>query len=159
LRDQLTGLPNIEHLYQLTHAYVGPDPIGEPFSILVLDIDDMTYINKTFGQDSGDQVLARVVRATRRSLRGADFLFRYREDEFIVLLLQTDSETCVTVVRRIAEALRKESDAAGPHFSVSIGAATAPGDAQSIDDLIAVATAGIVIQPRESRSGGSESVH
>jgi diguanylate cyclase (GGDEF)-like protein/putative nucleotidyltransferase with HDIG domain len=159
LRDQLTGLPNIEHLYQLTRAYVGPDPIGEPFSILVLDVDEMTDLNKTFGLESGDQVLARVVRATRRSLRGADFLFRYRDDEFIVLLLQTDFETSLTVVRRIAEALRKEADTVGPHFTVSIGAATAPGDAQNIDELIAAASAAIVMRASDVRPGNSESVH
>jgi diguanylate cyclase (GGDEF)-like protein len=92
-------------------------------------------------------------------LRGADFLFRYRADEFVVLLLQTDSETSLTVVRRIAEALRKEADTAGPHFTVSIGAATAPRDAQSIDELIAVAASAIAMRASETRPGSSESVH
>jgi diguanylate cyclase (GGDEF)-like protein/putative nucleotidyltransferase with HDIG domain len=160
LRDQLTGLPNIEHLYQLTKAYTGAEHFNEPFSIVVLDVDDMTEINSAFGQACGDQVLARIVRATRRSLRGADFLFRYRADEFVVLLLQTDAETSSTVVRRIDEALTRESAASSPHFSVSIGSATGPKDAQSIDDLIAVAAAGASRRgPDESRPSNSESIH
>ena len=160
LRDQLTGLPNIEHLYQLTNSYSGADPVGEPFSILVLDIDDLADINNNFGHVSGDQVLARVVRATRRSLRGADFLFRYRDDEFIVLLLQTDHDTSGAVVRRIAEALQREANAMGPSFTVTIGAATAPRDAQTIGELIELA--GVRLNKpnkQDLRPDSSESIH
>jgi diguanylate cyclase (GGDEF)-like protein/putative nucleotidyltransferase with HDIG domain len=160
LRDQLTGLPNLEHLYQLTRAYTGAEAISEPFSLLVLDVDQMTEINAEFGQEGGDQVLARVVRATRRSLRGADFLFRYRDDEFIVLLLQTDADTCSTVARRIADALRKEATQSSPHFTVSMGSVTGPKEAQSIDDLIAVAAGAVTRRlPEQSRPGNSKSVH
>jgi diguanylate cyclase (GGDEF)-like protein len=160
-RDQLTGLPNIEHLYHLTRAYSGSDAISEPFSIVVLDVDNMAEINSSFGEAGGDQVLARIVRATRRSLRGADFLFRYRDDEFVVLLLQTDEETSLTVVRRIADALRKEAAMSSPSFSVSIGSATGPNEAHSIDDLIAVAAAGVRKRRSEDprQSSGTESIH
>jgi diguanylate cyclase (GGDEF)-like protein len=160
LRDQLTGLPNIDHLYQLTNSYSSADPAGEPFSILVLDIDDLAEINSNFGHVSGDQVLARVVRATRRSLRGADFLFRYRDDEFIVLLLQTDHDTSGAVVRRIAEALQREASAMGPPFTVTIGAATAPRDAQTIGELIELAGVRLNKPDKpDSRPGSSESIH
>ena len=43
-------------------------------------------------------------------------------------------------MRRIAEALQSESDAVGPPFAVKIGAATAPRDAQTIEDLIEAAS-------------------
>jgi diguanylate cyclase (GGDEF)-like protein/putative nucleotidyltransferase with HDIG domain len=160
LRDQVTGLPNIEHLYQLSSSYGVPEPTGEPFSVLVIDIDGLSLINDTFGQLSGDQVLARVVRATRRSLRGADFLFKYRDDEFIVLLLQTDFETSMAVVRRIAEAIQRESALVGPPFSVSIGSATAPRDAQTIDELIAIAGTRVVERTKlEPGTSSSQSIH
>ena len=139
LRDQVTGLPNIEHLYQLTRSYAGSDYVGEPFSIIVLDIERLSDINSSFGKAVGDQILARVVRATRRSLRGGDFLFRYRDDEFVVLLLQTDADTSAHVVGRIQEALKREADLASPRFSVSIGAATSLLDAKNIEDLIDLA--------------------
>jgi len=160
LRDQLTGLPNVEHLYQLTRASSGHDSLADPFSILVLDVDQLADLNQAYGQQTGDQVLARVVRATRRSLRAADFLFRYRDDDFIVLLLQTDEDTCASIAKRVTDALQREARTLQPTFSVTIGAATAPGDANSIEDLIQAATLRLRQQaPRPSHDSGAESVH
>jgi diguanylate cyclase (GGDEF)-like protein/putative nucleotidyltransferase with HDIG domain len=160
LRDQLTGLPNIDHLYELTRATTTPDHAHEPFSILVLDVDNLSHYNNEYGQHAGDQILARVVRATRRSLRAADFLFRYRDDEFIVLLLHTDRETCSTIVRRVKDALRRESSAIAPSFSVSIAAATTPNDADAIEHLIDVAASRLGQRADTlSRDSGPESIH
>jgi diguanylate cyclase (GGDEF)-like protein/putative nucleotidyltransferase with HDIG domain len=160
LRDQLTGLPNIEHLYQLTKAYASHDGGGETFSILVLDVDNLNQINESYGQTFGDQVLARLVRATRRSLRTADFLFRFRDDEFIVLLLQTDSETSANIARRISDTLQRESSATKPTFTVTIASATAPTDAQTIEELIDVATGRLHARPvSQPRGFGADSIH
>jgi diguanylate cyclase (GGDEF)-like protein/putative nucleotidyltransferase with HDIG domain len=158
-RDQLTGLPNIDHLYQLT-AETAHEPAGEPFSILLLDVDSLGDINRLHGQTVGDQVLARVVRATRRSLRTADFLFRFRDDEFIVLLLHTDSETSANIARRVNDTLLREAASGKPSFAVTISPATAPTDAQTIDELITLATGRLVKRPSAQRKAlGGDSVH
>jgi diguanylate cyclase (GGDEF)-like protein/putative nucleotidyltransferase with HDIG domain len=160
LRDQLTGLPNIEHLYQLTKSYVGHDVSGDTFSILVLDIDNLNEINESHGKSFGDQVLARLVRATRKSLRTADFLFRFRDDEFIVLLLQTDAETSANVARRISDTLHRESASAKPPFTVTIASATSPTDAQTIEELIDLASSRLHVRPFPPTRGlGADSVH
>jgi diguanylate cyclase (GGDEF)-like protein len=160
LRDQLTGLPNIEHLYQLTNSYNSPEASGEPFSILLLDVDGLSAINEQFGQAFGDQVLARVVLATRHSLRTADLMFRFRDDEFIVLLFQTDAETAHHVAKRVRDTLRRESAVVNPQFSVTVAVATSPGDADTIHDLITSASARLrtnsVSRPLGS---GADSVH
>jgi diguanylate cyclase (GGDEF)-like protein len=160
LRDQLTGLPNIEHLRQLTRSYGSHDaPVG-PFSVLLLDVDNLSQINEIYGQLIGDQILARLVRATRKSLRGADFLFRLRDDEFLVLLLQTDSDTSANIVRRVTETLQRESASSKPHFNVTISSASAPADAGSIDELIELATRRLPKLPLQgSRGFGADSIH
>jgi diguanylate cyclase (GGDEF)-like protein len=159
-RDQLTGLPNIEHLYQLTRAVATHDGTTEPFSILVLDVDNLAKVNDAFGKQAGDQILARVVRATRRSLRAADFLFRYRDDEFIVLLLQTDHDTCSAIARRVIEALQRESAGAAPFFSVTLASATTPHDAEAIDGLIDIAARRLgKAEDRVSTDAGSDLIH
>jgi diguanylate cyclase (GGDEF)-like protein/putative nucleotidyltransferase with HDIG domain len=159
-RDQLTGLPNIEHLYQLTKTNVANDANKDPYSILIVDIDGLRSFNEVHGEETGDQILARVVRAIRRSLRAADLLFRYRDDEFVILLLQTDHETCSVIAKRVSDAMHREASSGAPAFSVTLVNATAPSDATTVDDLIEVAqkrlTSGSVLAARNS---SSESIH
>jgi diguanylate cyclase (GGDEF)-like protein/putative nucleotidyltransferase with HDIG domain len=162
LRDQLTGLPNIEHLRQLTSSATSNDLLGDAFSLVVVDVDKLAQINEHYGHSAGDRILGRLVRAIRRSLRAADFLFRYRDDEFVVVLFHTDYPTCLGVVRRIKESLRRDVAAHDAEtFAVTIAVAVAPIDGQSIDELITVATRRLI---RDPRPGGpdepnSEAIH
>ena len=159
-RDQLTGLPNIEHLYELAKAAAAAESPNEPLSLVILDVDRLAAVNRTLGQHAGDQILDRIVRATRRTLRSADFLFRYRDDEFIVLLLQTDHDTCSSIARRIGESLKRESLVSNPSFSVSIAQATSPRDALDVEELIRIAGSRLK-QNRVpgGREAGTDAVH
>ena len=83
-----------------------------------------------------------------------------RDDEFIVLLLQTDFDTSMAVVKRIAEAVQRESAIVGPSFTVTIGSATAPRDAQTIDELITIAGTRVIERMKpEPGPSSSTSVH
>jgi diguanylate cyclase (GGDEF)-like protein len=91
----------------------------------------------------GDRVLAHVARGIRRVLRGADILFRYSGDEFVVLLSQTDGETAETIANRVRSVL-----GASPHalpdgsslpILVTIAIATHPLDGTSLTDLVSAA--------------------
>jgi diguanylate cyclase (GGDEF)-like protein/putative nucleotidyltransferase with HDIG domain len=140
LRDHVTGLPNAEHLLKFTRAHVSHDPIREPLSVILLDVDNLAEVNKQYGYEAGDGVLTRIGLTIRRCLRTADLLFRYRDDEFLVVLLQTDRETSVGVGRRIADALEREASSLGATpFSVAISLASGPRDGSGIEELIAVA--------------------
>ena len=110
-----------------------------PLSVLLLDIDNLAAINRDYSSSVGDDVLRRVVRATRRSLRTADFLFRYRDDEFVVLLLNTDRDTCNAIASRLRDALNREAQAVEPHFTVRVTDATAQAGVQIFDTLMASA--------------------
>jgi diguanylate cyclase (GGDEF)-like protein/putative nucleotidyltransferase with HDIG domain len=156
LRDAVTGLPNLERLKQLTPADVGlsPETAARPLSLLFLDVDRLKQVNQQAGRDAGDAVLAHVARAIRRVLRGADILFRYADDEFVVLLSQTDSETAYLIASRVRAVL-----AASPYqlpdgrplpTFVTIGIATHPIDGTSLTDLIAVARHRLIPGPTAS---------
>jgi diguanylate cyclase (GGDEF)-like protein/putative nucleotidyltransferase with HDIG domain len=136
-RDTLTGLPNVEHLREVTGAVMVGTQLQEPVALILIDVDDLDKINQAHGRQMGDEVLGRVVRATRRSLRAADFLFRYGSDEFVALLLQTDTSTASAIAARIVEAVSKErGPEAGSQFSVSVAVVSAPADGVSVDDLL-----------------------
>ena len=127
LRDQLTGLPTVEHMRQVTSP-VGETTLPQPTSLLLVDVDNLGAINRIHGRQAGDEVLSRVVVAARRNLRAADLLFRHGSDEFIVLLLQTDHATAQSIGARIHDAAKVERVGAEPSFGVTVVAVTIPED-------------------------------
>ena len=75
---------------------------GEPFSLLIFDIDHFKRINDAHGHPAGDAVLRKLVSVVRQQTRPDDVLCRVGGEEFVVLLPRTDLATA----RTIAEILR-----------------------------------------------------
>jgi diguanylate cyclase (GGDEF)-like protein/putative nucleotidyltransferase with HDIG domain len=144
-KDALTGLPNLERLRQLSPGDVGltADASSQPLSLLFIDVDRLKQVNERAGRHVGDAVLAHVAHGIRRVLRGADILFRYAGDEFVVLLSHTDGETAGTIANRVRAILAASPytlpDGSTLPILVTIGIATHPLDGMSLADLISVA--------------------
>ena len=89
---------------------------------------------------SDDRVLLiEATAAIRQALRGADVLFRFGAEQFIVLLTQTDSAAAGLVAGRIADRLRVLEKERGATGAATLGIATAPVDGVTLEALIAVA--------------------
>jgi diguanylate cyclase (GGDEF)-like protein/putative nucleotidyltransferase with HDIG domain len=161
MRDALTGLPNLEHLKQLISSEIADRKDPVPLSLLLIDVDGLKSINEAYGRSVGDKVLGQVVEATRRSLRGADLLFRYGSDEFVALLTQTESHTAQTVASRIVQSVRavklRDIKPEVP-VSASIGIATAPTDGTNFDTLLRTAQARVSSRPGTTQTR-TDSVH
>jgi diguanylate cyclase len=106
---------------------------NEPFSLLLIDIDEFKAINDRHGHVFGDQVIQCVSQAIKASVKGRDLAARYGGDEFAVLLPETASHGGATVaeyIRRIIER-RPLGDFTGDgeeaSMTVSIGLATLKG--------------------------------
>jgi diguanylate cyclase (GGDEF)-like protein/putative nucleotidyltransferase with HDIG domain len=145
LHDQLTGLPNRQHLERFVSSELAGSG-GLPCTILVVEVKG-TPGSKASHRNLPDHLFAQTADRIRVALRGADLLFRYDSDRFIVLLTQTDATTAELVARRITDHVftgrTSDDDAFGG--AVRIGRATAPDDGLSLPDLVSAA---------ESRSSG-----
>jgi two-component system, cell cycle response regulator len=89
---------------------------------------------------SSERFLSAAVSAIKQTLRGADVLFRYGADQFVVLLPQTGLPTAEAIVERITEklaALRAEHEIEPD--ALKLGVATAPSDGSTLDHLIVAA--------------------
>jgi diguanylate cyclase (GGDEF)-like protein len=97
-------------------------------SMLLIDVDHLTDINRVRGHGVGDQVLERVSIFIRTYFREQDWVARYREDVVAVLLPETgpdDALSLATLMRDMVEQrLSIDDDMARP-VTVSVAVASA----------------------------------
>lgn len=129
--DALTGIQNRRAFDEsLRQAWSLSARIGQPLSVLMVDIDHFKAINDEDGHDAGDEALKSIARTLRENIRASDLLFRYGGEEFAVLLPATQHDAALLVAEKLRKAV---SDARhnGRSITVSIGLATdaahAPG--------------------------------
>ena len=104
--DTLTGLPNRAMFNaQLGQLAKLAQRTGEPFSVLIIDLDRFKIINDTLGHEAGDQVLQLVAGRLRAAIRDSDIVARFGGDEYVVLLPATNRERIGVIVTRIQLAL------------------------------------------------------
>ncbi len=75
---------------------------GEPFALVMFDIDHFKSINDTYGHDVGDAVLREIAQLVRDNIRENDILARWGGEEFMVLSPGSDKGRA----RQVAERLR-----------------------------------------------------
>jgi len=67
----------------------------QAFSLILFDIDKFREITDSFGYTAANTCLAQIGRKIKSSLRNKDYIARYGNDEFIILLPETeDKEAC-----------------------------------------------------------------
>ncbi len=127
LLDDLTGVGNRRHLLQhLTEECARSERSGEPFSLLVIDLDGFKAINDTHGHAAGDACLQHFTLMAQTRLRPGDMLARTGGDEFCIVLPSSTLREGAMIARRILDVCREDAEAcvgADIPISLSIGVA------------------------------------
>ncbi len=127
LLDDLTGVGNRRHLLQrLTEECARSERSGEPFALLVIDLDGFKAINDTHGHAAGDACLQHFTLMAQTRLRPGDMLARTGGDEFCVVLPASTLREGAMIARRILDVCREDAEAcvgADIPISLSIGVA------------------------------------
>ncbi len=151
--DVLTGLPNRTLLAErVERALALATREGEPFALLLLDVDHFKHINDTLGQAFGDRVLVEIGERLAAGVRQIDTVARLGGDEFVLLAQRTDAAGAEATARRVMEALQHHFTLDGLNFTVtaSVGIALHPSDGASLDELLRHADAAM----REVKASG-----
>lgn len=141
--DSLTGLFNRHNFQrQVRVSMMHAEEEGEKFALLLLDLNGFKEINDTLGHQMGDAILQQVAERLLDVAKADRLVARLGGDEFTVLVENVKTEADIEFAASdIIEALSRPYRLAGKDYNVgvSIGAATYPTHATSLQDLLAFA--------------------
>jgi diguanylate cyclase (GGDEF)-like protein len=157
LLDDLTGVGNRRHLLQrLTEECARSERSGEPFALLVIDLDGFKGINDTYGHAAGDACLQHFTLMAQTRLRSSDFLARTGGDEFCIMLPASTLREGAMIARRVLDVCRRDAEqcvGADVPIAVSIGVAQWTSEIGSFPDrLIAAADQALYAAKNEGRN-------
>lgn len=112
---------------------------GEPFAVVICDLDDFKAVNERFHHPGGDAVLVEFAQRLMANTREVDFVGRYGGEEFALILPRTSCDGA----RVVAEAARRaaadrpfDTGHGAAHVTVSIGLACHPEHGSSPQQLV-----------------------
>jgi two-component system cell cycle response regulator len=133
-RDALTGLPNRRTFDEHLDSMFGRErETGQPFALVIFDIDHFKQINDTQGHPAGDRVLQDVAKIALRQLRTGEQIFRIGGEEFAIVI-PGDGSAGVIVAERVRTAIQSEPREP-PLPTLSAGVAMFPEDAYTREEL------------------------
>jgi diguanylate cyclase (GGDEF)-like protein len=146
LTDVVSGLANRRAFDEILQAEMArANRYSQPISLIILDLDSFKEYNDKWGHPAGDLRLKEVANMLRANVRDPDLAVRYGGEEFAVILPNTSKNGAL----RLAERLRRAAEAAAPDrngehapiagYTISLGVATFPEDATSIESLLLAA--------------------
>jgi diguanylate cyclase (GGDEF)-like protein len=130
---------------------------GEPFSIVLLDLDHFKDVNDRHGHQVGDAVLIEVARRLISSIREVDVVARIGGEEFGLILPNTPVEGALHLaakVRAIVGGQPVETDGLSLPLTVSAGVASFPDHGRTPAELYGAADAALY----RAKAGGRDRV-
>lgn len=117
--DRLTGLSDHWAFGEALHREVAlARRFREPFVLVLIDVDDFTFVNDNLGRAEGDAILIALAGALRAG-RTVDRPFRLGGDDFAIIMTHTGLDAAARAVGRI----RREALAQMAGITISIGLA------------------------------------
>ena len=108
ISDDLTGLYNRKGVdAAIKEAVEIFNKIGQPFTVIMGDIDHFKQINDKFGHSVGDTVLSKIGEIFRQNIRKNDFVGRYGGEEFLIILKTDNLEQIVPRIEKIKQTIEQ----------------------------------------------------
>ena len=158
LLDDLTGVGNRRYLLQrLGEECARSERSGQPFALLVIDLDGFKAINDTHGHAAGDACLQHFTLMAQSRLRPSDLLARTGGDEFCIVLPSSTLREGAMIARRVLEVCRADAEQCTGNdipIAVSIGVAQWAREMGAYPDrLIAAADHALYDAKKAGRNG------
>ncbi len=157
--DALTLLYNHRGFQEiLTNEITRSEINKQSLSIIMMDINNITKINRELGHAKGDEVIKLVAEKVRQNSREGDIAGRYGGDEIAIVLPNTNSAQAKYVAEFLTYSLSCcFIDDIGP-IKVSVGVATYPDCAQDKEQLLILAEQAMYISQAKGYKDGMSAI-
>lgn len=121
--DRLTKLSNRHHISGYFQQY---KQSGQPYCVILGDIDNFKSVNDTYGHECGDFVLAGVADTIKNNLPDTAVPCRWGGEEFLVLIYG-EEEDAISVMECVCEKIRQREfcyNSDTLHVSMTFGVAS-----------------------------------
>jgi len=156
--DPVTWVPNRRYFTQeLEREITRGGRYGRGLALVALDIDGFGEFNADYGQSLGDLLLRTVATTLAESVSPPELVARLKDDDFVVLLPETNRATAVTVATRLLSSLSSVSvfgrgEEEAPPVTLSVAIACFPDDAETPQRLLARAMEDLEKAKQEHRA-------
>ncbi|MBY0382682.1 MAG: diguanylate cyclase [Xanthobacteraceae bacterium] len=157
--DMVSGLANRRGLQgRLEFEWLKAEQTGGSISMIMIDIDHFKLFNDTYGHLEGDACLRRVGETLAIcAAQAAGFAARYGGEEFCLLLPKTDAVAAMEIGERVRAGIETLAipHGASPFNCVTVSAGIAsgaPGQAKSVQELIAAADIALYVAKHRGRN-------
>ncbi|MCQ2738833.1 MAG: diguanylate cyclase [bacterium] len=157
--DALTLLYNHRGFQELlANEIQRSETTKEKMSVILMDINNITKINRELGAVKGDEVIKVVAEKVRQNVRESDIASRYGGDEIAIILPKTDSEQAKYLAEYLTYSLSCcFIDNVGP-IKVSVGVATYPDCAADKEKLLILAEQAMYISQAKGYKDGMSAI-
>lgn len=132
--DSLTSLKNRKYLNDNISNWDSSDVY--PQSIIIIDLNNIAYINDNFGHKEGDKVIALGAGILINNQLSDSEIVRTNGNEFLIFTIGHDEKTIISYIRK----LNKEFKELSHGFGAAIGYSMINDEIKTIDDALNEAT-------------------
>jgi diguanylate cyclase (GGDEF)-like protein len=152
ITDRLTGLFNRMKLdATLASESLRAQRTGQPFSLIMIDVDHFKQVNDTHGHQAGDRVLVEFAQLLQSGTRKIDIVGRWGGEEFLVICPHTDSTGACQLAENLRQKIQAFSFTLVEHKTASFGVASfQPGDQSK--NIVARADAALYVAKEGGRN-------
>lgn len=159
--DDLTGLLSSRSFFsELRREAERAKLAGQPFCVLMMDIDYFKNVNDTYGHLTGSKTLEEIGDSIIKCLRSGDAAARFGGEEFAAFLLDAEIGQGMVAGERIRNEIegrefsvvRQGRPDDTHHVTISVGISAFPDDSSDPIELVEMADSALYRAKREGRN-------